>query len=264
MEVNILYWGRACNVFRPKGRRDEIHPYAQLEICARGRIAVRGNDGTITLTAGDCLLIPPGIRHNCLYPCHDNEFYSLKFETSPLPEQFSLCKADDFTRWFLTSLRGCHQPEQQLAMPLNDSNREILTGITGMMLAHILHPAASRRTDAEPPVFTEIRDAVLSCGEYINVENCAELLGTDAEKLHYRFAKALKTFDLSPRDYSVKKLIDEAIVSQINQYLDFTELTISGIAEQMKFNNIYTFSRFYSRLEGYSPRERRRKNSAAT
>ena len=124
-------------------------------------------------------------------------------------------------------------------------------------------PAASRKTEVEPPIFTEIRDAVLNCGEYINVENCAELLGTDAEKLHYRFAKALKTFNLSPQEWSVKKLIDQAIVTQINQYLDFTELTISAIAEQMKFNNIYTFSRFYCRLEGYSPRERRRKNSAS-
>ena len=250
MPVNILFWGRDWDKFRMRNQGWDLHPYAQLEVCARGRIAVRVVGGTIELAAGDCLLIPPAVRHGCFYPFPDNEFYSLKFERAQLPKQHLLCRADDFTRWFLTSLRNCHRPEQRLGMPLNDSNREILNGITEMLMAHLLRPIPPPGPDTEPPIFSAIRETVLGLGQYVTVEDCAELLGMDSARLNYRFAKELKAFHLTHDRWSVKKIIDTALLSQINKYLDFTELTISEIAKQMKFNNIYTFSRFYRRLEG--------------
>jgi len=261
MKTHLLYWGRSWNELRRHASACETHSYAQLEICVRGRIAVRGNEEVIRLNAGDCLLIPPNLPHSCFYPEAEHEFYSLKFARSALPNHLLLCRGNDFTRWFAAGLRCCHAPEQRLAMPLNDANREIIEGSTEMLLEHMMRSVHAPETPAEPPVFAEIRNAVLCSGASINVESCAEAMGINAAQLNYRFAKERKAFHLSARDWSVKRVIDQAKIHQINQYLDYTELAISEIARQMQFNNIYTFSRFYRRLAGCSPRERRRGTS---
>ena len=94
-------------------------------------------------------------------------------------------------------------------------------------------------------------------GKAINVESCAENLNMSAAQLNYQFSKALKEHGVSPENYSVKKLIDQAILHQIDRYLDFTDFSLSMIAQQLKFNNVYTFSRYYKRLTGISPVKRR-------
>ena len=79
-------------------------------------------------------------------------------------------------------------------------------------------------------------------------------------QLNYQFSKTLKQHDLPHEQYSVKKIIDEALLYLINRYLDFTDFSLEAIASQMKFNNVYTFSRFYKRLSGISPGRRRSRN----
>ena len=80
-----------------------------------------------------------------------------------------------------------------------------------------------------------------------------------AAQLNYQFAKELKKFNLLPEEYSVKKIIDEALLYLINRYLIYTDFPLGTVSRQLKFNNVYTFSRFYKRLTGISPSSRRGK-----
>ena len=121
---------------------------------------------------------------------------------------------------------------------------------------------SERHRSHEPEIFKKIRDTVLIAGAAINVESCAERLNMSTQQLNYQFSKALKEYGLSPDEYSVKKIIDQAILYQIDRYLDFTDFSLSMIASQLKFNNVYTFSRYYKRLTGISPVKRRQQRSS--
>lgn len=258
MQIDLLYWGRSWGKVSPQGRRQfEYHPYCQLEVCEKGHIIICTADGEFILQTGDILLIPPGMGHYVVYPDNDNNFYSLKFEASEAPNKSVFAAGSRLNSWLIKSLHECHPEGARHAMPITQENREIVEGVLSVMMQHFCrHNSGS---GGEPEIFQKIRDAVLVAASCINVESCAQLLGMNAAQLNYQFSKALKDSGLSAADYSVKKIIDQAILYLIDQYLDFTSFSLSAIARQMKFNNVYTFSRYYKRLTGISPSARKQK-----
>ena len=257
MDIELLYWGRSWgNVSKGGKRKFEYHPYCQLEICEAGHLLMNTDQGKFVLRSGDMLLLPPGTGHYVTYPDESNKFYSLKFEASAAPGNAALILNSTLTQWCINSLQFCHPADARYSMPITNSNREIVEGVLNLCMKRFCADDVQRQT-GEPEIFKKIRDAVLISGEAINVESCAERLSMSAAQLNYQFSKVLKENDLSPEKYSVKKLIDQAILHQIDRYLDFTDFSLSMIAKQLKFNNVYTFSRYYKRRTGISPVKRR-------
>ena len=258
MDIKLLYWGRSWGKLSKSGKRQfEYHPYCQLEICEAGHLLMTTDQGKFVLQAGDMLLLPPGTGHYVTYPDESNKFYSLKFEAAAAPAEPALILNCAFNLWCIKSLNFCHSEDARYAMPITNSNREIVEGVLELCMKRFCQASAQRRSH-EPEIFKKIRDTVLTSGAAINVENCAERMDLNAAQLNYQFSKALKEYALSPEEFSVKKLIDQAILYQIDRYLEFTDFSLSTIAGQLKFNNVYTFSRYYKRLTGISPIQRRK------
>ena len=258
MDIKLLYWGRSWGKLSKSGKRQfEYHPYCQLEICEAGHLLMTTDQGKFVLQAGDMLLLPPGTGHYVIYPDESNKFYSLKFEAAAAPAEPALILNCDFNLWCIKSLNFCHSEDARHAMPITNSNREIVEGVLGLCMKRFVLKSG-RQQSHEPEIFKKIRDTVLFSGAAINVECCAERLNMSAPQLNYQFSKALKEYALSPEEFSVKKLIDQAILYQIDRYLEFTDFSLSTIAGQLKFNNVYTFSRYYKRLTGISPIQRRK------
>ena len=257
MDIELLYWGRSWGKLSSNGKRKfEYHPYCQLEICESGHLLMTTDHGKFVLRSGDMLLLPPGTGHYVTYPDENNKFYSLKFESSAATTTPTLILNCILSQWCINSLNFCHPADARYAMPITNSNREFVEGVLAVCMKHFCADEVKRQT-GEPEIFKKIRDAVLISGKAINVESCAENLNMSAAQLNYQFSKALKEHGVSPENYSVKKLIDQAILHQIDRYLDFTDFSLSMIAQQLKFNNVYTFSRYYKRLTGISPVKRR-------
>lgn len=257
MNIELLYWGRSWGNLSKTGKRQfEYHPYCQLEVCEAGHLLMQTDQGKFVLQAGDMLLLPPGTGHYVIYPDENNKFYSLKFESSQAPAAPRILLTSPFNEWCIKSLNFCHPADARYAMPITESNRAIVEGVLKLCTEHFCQQDAGISRD-EPEIFRKIRDSVMIAGSAVNVESCAEYMDMNAAQLNYQFAKALKKHSLSPEEYSVKKLIDQTILYQIDRYLDFTTFSLSFIAEQLKFNNVYTFSRYYKRLTGISPRQRR-------
>ena len=263
MKIELLYWGRSWGKLTPGvGKRGfEYHPYCQLEVCEEGHLLMYTEHGKFVLRAGDMLLLPPGTGHYVTYPDEHNKFYSLKFEASETPETPAMFFNSTFTDWCIKSLNYCHPENARYAMPITDSNREICEGILKLCMERFCRQG-SKHGSHEPEIFKKIRNSVLSAAAAINVEDCAERLGMNAAQLNYQFCKALKEFNLPQAEYTVKKIIDQAILYQIDRYLDFTDFSLSMIARQLKFNNVYTFSRYYKRLTGISPVKRRQQRNS--
>ena len=257
MSVKLLYWGRSWSKLTRGGRRIfEHHPYYQLEVCVSGKIAVKMPDCEFMLYSGDMLLIPPGCGHCVVYPDTDNEFYSLKFEAAGFAVAAPVFSAGcRFNNWCIKSFGECHESEARHALPVDASSREIVEGLLLLSMNHLL---SGRNVDKEePPIFRKIHQTALRGGVVMNVADCAAALNINVPQLNYQFRKELHEYNLDPADYSVKKIIDQALLYLIDRYLDFSDLSLSTIARQMRFNNVYTFSRYYKRLTGFSPKERR-------
>ena len=264
MDVKLLYWGRSwdqCSDHANAKVQFEYHAYCQLEVCVRGRILLILPEKEFVLHAGDMLLIPNGIGHLVRYPEAANEFYSLKFESSQAPDKAQFISKSKFTDWLIKTLRECHEPQARYFMPIDQNSRELVEGILLLSMKKFLR-SNQPLPEQEPPLFRRIRQTVLSCGTCINVSECAQKLQMNAAQLNYQFSKELREYNLSMQEYSVKKIIDEALLYLINRHLDFTDFPLHIIARQMKFNNVYTFSRYYKRLTGAAPRNRRQKTKS--
>ncbi len=258
MNIRLLHWGRSWEKLSRSGKwQFEYHPYCQLEVCVRGRLLVRLPDEEYILQANDMLLIPPGTGHSVAYPDGGNEFYSLKFEASQTPKNAFYASASRFNVWCIKSFQQCHSAEAQFLLPIDPDSREIVEALLAAAMKRFLRNIQTE-TATEPEIFKKIRVSTLTAGGCINVNECAARLKMNAAQLNYQFAKELKAFNLSADDYSVKKIIDEAVLYLIDRYLDFTDFSLGTIARQLRFNNVYTFSRYYKRLTGISPSERRR------
>ena len=258
MNIRLLYWGRSWENFsRSRRIHFEYHPYCQLEICVRGSVIMHLADKDHVLHAGDMFLVPPGIAHQVMYPDR-NEFYSLKFECSNPPAAPVHIENSKFTAWCIASFRQCHSSSARMQLPIDPETREIIEGLLMICMKKFLDTGTER--SGEPVLFKKIREAALRTGYCITVSDCAEILEMNTAQLNYQFSKTLKQHDLPHEQYSVKKIIDEALLYLINRYLDFTDFSLEAIASQMKFNNVYTFSRFYKRLSGISPGRRRVRN----
>ena len=259
MNIRLLHWGRSWENLSRSGKwQFEYHPYCQLEVCVRGKLIVRLPEQEFVLHAGDMLLIPPGTGHSVNYPESGNEFYSLKFEAASSPEKPFFAAAGKFNEWCLQSFRLCHSAEARFLLPIDPATREIVEGLLQLCMQHFVSKKDSVQPDM-PPLFRKIRETVLIAGHSINVSECAKKMNMSAAQLNYQFAKELKKFNLLPEEYSVKKIIDEALLYLINRYLIYTDFPLGTVSRQLKFNNVYTFSRFYKRLTGISPSSRRGK-----
>lgn len=257
MQIQLLHWGRDWGKVSRAGKKKlEYHAYCQLEICVHGKLVIYTPEQQFILHAGDMLFIPPGVGHQVIYPDGGNEFYSIKFECSNPPEitYSANCK---FNSWSINSLRQCHDIHAKIAMPIDPDTREIVEGLLLLLIQKFTSKALAKPA-TEPDIFKKIRMATLRCGSSINVEDCAQMLDMNAAQLNYQFSKGLKEFGLSQKEYSVKKLIDQTLIHQIDRYLEFTDFSLETIALQMKFNNVYTFSRYYKRLTGIPPSEKRK------
>ncbi len=260
MKIQLLYWGRAWGTVSHSAKKKfECHAYCQLEVCVRGKLVIHTPGQKFVLHTGDMLFIPPGMGHQVFYPDSNNEFYSLKFECSN-PPGITFSANSKFNLWSINSLRLCHDIHARIAMPIDPDTREIVEGLLLLMMQRFTCKALTK-TPTAPEIFKKIREVTLRGGSSINVSDCAQALNMNAAQLNYLFSKGLKEFGLSKQEYSIKKLIDQTLIHQIDRYLEFTDFSLEAIALQMKFNNVYTFSRYYKRLTGFPPSEKRKKKN---
>ena len=124
-------------------------------------------------------------------------------------------------------------------------------------LAHLVVAesiAAWRRSaDSEEGVLVEkMRQALVSnIAECAMVRDAARLAGKCESRMRVIFKRAT---GLSPKKYQMRARLVRA-----GRLLRETDMPIGAIAEQTGFESIFTFSRWFKRLLGFSPSEYRRR-----
>lgn len=98
--------------------------------------------------------------------------------------------------------------------------------------------------------FTGVFDLIeRDLGADLRLVALAEVYGTTVEAFSMAFTRGT---GMSPKEYLTRRLNQEALQLVIN-----TDLKLKQVAEQLRFNDEFYFSRFFKKLNGCSPKDYR-------
>lgn len=234
-----------------KARQVPLHTHAfwQLEVIGEGPLTLLETGGQRDLLPGQAVLIPEEWRHGFAYPDRTVSWTTCKFRLSGMthPRRILRLEADPLLEPLLSALRI-----------LADTPRpDLQTDRFNHLLAALLQPVAA---SLRPPPSTEeaflegIENRIRKArGGPLNIQTLAGDMGYDPGYLAARFKQ------LTGR--SLKTHIDAGRMDRARELLRYSMMTVSEIAEELGFPEIYSFSRFFKKHAGRSPTAWRREQS---
>ncbi|AHF90915.1 AraC family transcriptional regulator [Opitutaceae bacterium TAV5] len=218
------------------------HDFWQLEWARSGEWALETDAGEMRLKAGALVLFPPGTWHAFRYPGRGESFLSVKFhvENAPaLPARMLPVPPGRFYR----AWRGCLGA--LLAEEPAPRNRYVLAGLLDSLLARLL--AWDTREERLPGCVRRALEHIgANAGRSLTVAETARVAGVAPGYLAGVFREAT--------GLTVKQAIDRQRMELARSLLRYSECSVSQIADQLGFGDVFTFSRFFKKHEGLSPR----------
>ena len=261
--IELLYWSVG-----PAIRNEKImlhqHDYCQLEVILHGsrqcRISARQK---LELKSGSAVFIPAGAVHGFAPAAGDDlKYLSFKFRIDQpdikLPKTPLRIKHDFMSDFLISSFRQLAEQNNTAGSPLY---LELASGLLDILIKHILQ---EHRIDFEPVLLKKMREQIFRYGAGCTVKSTAAELGMTLVQLRYNFRKAMQMLPTDAVRYNRPAgFIAAELAGIAARHLRESDLPISRIAELLKFNNIYTFSRFFKHNIGLSPQSYRKKNRPA-
>ena len=231
---NFLFWGQDSYICRVS----HLHSFYQLEICIEGVLQVFLESGkSILLKPYDCCLIPPETPHSFGKCSNEIKFVSIKFEFSPCDFQHL---NNDVTR----------ELSRRLVAELKTNNSVLGDRLSQYTLYNLLHElyAAQPLPPELPPLLRKINSIVLQMGYGVNVKQLAEYMNCSVQQLQYQYRLHNNT-----AYGNLKTYLDAVIINNAENHLRYSALSVSEVAEALKFPDVYTFSRFFKKQTNMSP-----------
>jgi AraC-like DNA-binding protein len=228
------------------------HSFWQAEIVTAGpiRADLAGQDQI--LLAGDIVLLPPGTSHQFFYPAENVAWVSVKFsceaiECRPVPRRVP---QDDSTHALLTALHA-HLPESPDA-PRSD--QQILEHLLAALLTRLYWAGLSEPRETASSLVRQINRYLRSTGgRRVTVAEVAGQLGYSVSHVSAIFRK--------DRGRTLKSHIDRHRARLAGRLLEFSDLSVTDVSRMLDFPDVFSFSRFFSRVAGQSPRQFRKESS---
>lgn len=219
------------------------HPFWQISLVCRGQVQVLTGAQPSWMRSGMITFLPPNVRHSIYGNPHALDMWTLKFiHDGPISNFHPATIRPDYIRerWYRLLLEHICRPRF-----LTRDETMTLESLLGLLL--IRHYV---RTDNRMPDFP-LRSEV-SCfvekqqGRPVSVRQLARHLGYSIKylsvKFHQETGQTLKTF------------LDQIRIKQAESLLILSDASITQIAAQMQFADVFAFSRFFKRLRGTSPK----------
>ncbi|MDQ8200139.1 AraC family transcriptional regulator [Pelagicoccus enzymogenes] len=228
------------------------HPFWQIDFCLSGAIEVRVGERATVLDPGDCFVIGPRQRHCFAYLEPRNDYLSIKYELreSDRTPRLGCIRGDDTLKRFLRLLqalvpKGEHAPTAD-AKPL----ARVLEGL----LSHL--SAESDAVGGRDVGYGELVSRVLRIidqgkGRLRQVGELARELGVTQGHLRARFKRETGA--------SLKEKVDAVCMERARLLLAYSDRSVSELAEELGFPDLFAFSRYFKQRQGCSPRAYRHK-----
>ena len=208
--------------------------YWQLEIAVSGSFTLHLDDRECEIPPGTAVFVPPGVRHTFFYPNPDGAFATAKFKAASgfSGFQVGIVPPGPAESYFLSEI-------VRLLRQLPPEFERIVAMLLGNLF--VLH-YGGRKDQGTPKIVSIIDSLIGRAGGRVRIRELAERSGYSRDYLNRvvkaRFGIPLKTY------------IDNELAERARRYLDYSERNISEVAEQLGFPDIYSFSRFFSRMNG--------------
>ena len=212
--------------------------YWQIEIAVAGKFTLYLDERAWEIPAASAVFVPPGVRHSFDYTGSGVSFATAKFKVestfTDLP--VGVVSPGAAESYFLTEI-------VRLLRELPPDYEKII----GFLLGNLFMLHYGPRLDQGAPRIISIINALISrSGGRIRINDLAEKSGYSRDYLN-RVIRA--RFGIPLKNY-----IDNELAERARRYLDYSEHNISEVATQLGFPDIYSFSRFFSRMNnGLSP-----------
>jgi AraC family transcriptional activator of pobA len=209
--------------------------------------------GRRLLNAGDVYFIPPGIEHGFVYKRKPADFLTLKVAvlgrdggTEILFAQQSRVLAG-IRRALLeaTPVSGAPAPSRQATIEL------LAAALIANCYPDTDAPISPGDAAPEIPLVAAIKLYVSSAqGRVPSVKAVARRMGYSISHVTARFRAAA--------GIPLKRYLDEERRRAAEWLMSYSDQSIGDVAQLLEFPDIYSFSRFFKRMTGKSPRDFRR------
>lgn len=248
MKSNVL------SVFCSSGKKQfavepHTHEYWQLEIITQGVVQSGLLGDSLALETGDMLLIPPGWEHEFTYDRPDLTWTTLKFERhdDDAPVWGGLIRGNMFTSRLISSFKTAIH-----GTAYKDYEKVFVNGFLETMFHYVKSDDFHKANDTSYQLVKLITEKVLNRnGKAVTINELAEELSYTRSHLSKRFKEITGG--------SLKSYIDHVRVQKVEEMLRYREHKISEIAIDLGFNDLFSFSKFYKKHTGASPRQFRKK-----
>jgi AraC family transcriptional activator of pobA len=219
------------------------HPFWQVEYVTRGPITILCNGATHLLKKGTTVLVPPLLEHAFSYPRGRTAWSSYKFHLkgAVVLESILFLRHGNLIPELLSLLhRSWEEPGLH--------NRDLLqANLLQCILSNEPHLSGDRGNDPGAELRERIGHVLDVSGQSsaVSVANVAQALGMRPDYLSAKFRKSTGT--------SVKAFIDQWRFERASRFLRYSRMSISEIADELGFADVYAFSRHFKRLSGQSP-----------
>jgi AraC family transcriptional activator of pobA len=248
-ELLSIYLGTRYKPFE----RPHTHQYWQLEIITQGVVRSKMRDAEFSLEAGDMLLIPPEWEHGFWYKPGALAWITLKFERDgdDFPVWGGMIPGNQFTSKLITSFKSAifdtvYKPYEKV----------FVNGFLATIFHYIQSDEFHQTDDPAKLLIKHVTDQILARdGRAVTINELAEELSYTRSHLSKKFKEITGG--------NLKSYIDQIRTQKIKELLLYREHSISEIAVDLGFTDIFSFSRFFKKHTGESPRQFSR-HSAST
>ncbi|MBQ7396291.1 MAG: helix-turn-helix transcriptional regulator [Lentisphaeria bacterium] len=241
------------------------HPFYQLNLVFAGYAEMENSRGRVTISAGDAILTPPGECHSLRFEnsC-DFKDYSFKFFiNAPLQGnvEHSILSSEESRTQQLVWINAIGEIFRSIAPPeLFFTTKEFPIDSTtpGVdMLEQLIWGFCRRiingKNSAEPWLIRKIKTIIRTRGGApVSVEECAKALKCSSGHL---LAMIRKTSGIS-----TKELIDRERIKIAMDFLAYSDISISDLAQKMGFKDLIYFDKFFKKYAAETPRNYRKRH----
>lgn len=223
-----------------------VHSYWQIEMVISGKLKAEVEGINTELDAGDAIIIPPNCWHCFRYEDQMHYNWSLKFKIDNLeytPGDYKTVREQLECKVILAQLEEWKQ-QNKSTLPFKQLE---------YLLASLIDNLYRQQRDGQEPDFAiKVREIIKAGGgRRVAASAVAKKLSYSENHLSAKFKQQLGV--------NLKSFIDLERLAIAKELLEYPELNISEIAEQMGFPDLFAFSRFFRRMNGESPKKYRKK-----
>lgn len=253
--MKLLYWGHGpCS--KNEKIRQHRHDFNQLEVILYGSRRCKSPENDIFLRAGEAVFIPCNVEHHFYKVSDDLEYLSFKFSSDEgyaMPSQIFKVPNDPFINWIIKDFRELARNKLYNSSPVYI---ELIHALLADLVRHLQH---GNLLNPEAPLLREIRTAILRYGARVNVNIIAQELGMNVYKFRRKFKQMISELPPDSIAPSPQIFIKNEILALAYKNLRESDFSIGEISDMLRFNNVYTFSRFIKNNTGLSPSSYRKK-----